>query len=212
MKKYLATFMILILSFSSIINLQAYEEENEVEIYYQNHQNYQAYQEEETTEFYAETFQDEAPTMLHFQEPTMIYAEASQYEDETPTMLHFHEQVTFFPEVGGITKWSGVTEDGIEFTATDGILIGTGITDCGIPFRAFKPSNGISNISSRQIGDSRYTSTIIEFPSNMIPPATIMWSESVGGRMWSGTLQRRDFFYWNGQNVTLFSGIVWAVN
>lgn len=155
MKKYLASLLILILSFSSTLAIQAYQEDVATELYIQE---------------------------------------------------HF--------EFGGVNVWSGVTEDGVQFRATDGVYVKSGVTECGLEFRAYKASE-FANIAPHQIGDSRPVEVTITFPgSNVSPPRSIMWTETFQNRTWSGTLQLTMYMNIFSLNETwgTYRGVVWAAN
>jgi len=151
MKKFLASLLVLILSFGTI-SLQAYEEEN-------------------ATEFY-------------------IYS-------------HF--------EFEGMNMWRGVMEDGESFLATDWTYVKSGVTDCGLEFKAFKEPPS-SNILSRQISDSTFIERTVFFEGRTTPPVSLAWSEFFSGRTWGGTLQRSFHIYLIDENVTMaiYRGTVWA--
>ena len=141
-------------------------------------------------------------------ESTLYY---QTYQDDSSPKLHFHEH--FVSPLTGANHWRGVTEDGVEFTATDDIFVGFGVTECGVEFRVYKPSES-SNINSRQIGDAQTIRRTVWLQGNVTPQRSIPWNENIGGRTWGGTLQLFGSMYhnWRGETEAIYTGTVWAAN
>ncbi|MCL2610524.1 MAG: hypothetical protein FWE02_02490 [Defluviitaleaceae bacterium] len=133
----------------------------------------------------------------------------------------------------GINHWSGYTGAGNPFYAHDGVLVKTGITYDGIPFRAYKAAesfgfldeNGEMQIMEIEthiqiVQRSAYSSTFITrevvFQGTTRPPSTQPWREFMSNRWWTGTLNlqsMRPSGTGNGMTVIgVYSGVVTTPN
>jgi hypothetical protein len=133
------------------------------------------------------------------------------HQDDNATKLHINEH--FISPLSGTNHWVGITEEGVSFVATDATYVGSGITECGLDFRVYKPSE-TSNVTTHQIGGSQYVRRTVWFQGNVVPPSTILWSESIGGITWGGTLRLFGGHYhsWRGETEAIYSGMIWSAN
>ena len=118
-------------------------------------------------------------------------------------------------ESDSMNFWFGETEEGVSFVITDGVYVGSGVTDCGLEFRSYKQSYESMNLEISSLGDSMVIARSATFEGIATPPMRIFWSQNIGGRLWIGTLDLENVnIRTTGDGVSsthaVYKGTVWS--
>jgi hypothetical protein len=83
----------------------------------------------------------------------------------------------------------------------------TGVTEEGVYYEVFEVSNGFKDLLT--LADSKRVTITVKYDGIVVPPRTMVHTETIEGERYSGTLSLSDVKERNGKTVAIYKGKIY---